>query len=76
MYLKLNIYFNILKVSKAKHQAMVAQAHAAQKSRHSAQSSYGDGDSQGEADAQMYIPKPPPSSSGVRKPTSAHRMAR
>ena len=65
-----------LQVSKAKHQAMVAQAHAAQKTRHGYQSDYGDGDTPVEAEAQMYVPKPPPSSSGGRKPTSAHRMAR
>ena len=61
-------------MSKAKHQAMVAQAHAAQKTRHGYQSDYGD--EPVEAEAQMYVPKPPPSSSGGRKPTSAHRMAR
>ena len=55
---------------------MVAQAHAAQKTRHGYQSDYGDGDTPVEAEAQMYVPKPPPSSSGGRKPTSAHRMAR
>ena len=55
---------------------MVAQAHAAQKSKHGVQSPYGDGDSQVEADAQVYVPKPPPSLAGMRKPTSAHRMAR
>ena len=65
-----------LQVSKAKHQAMVAQAHAAQKTRHGYQSDYGDGDTPVEVEAQMYVPKPPPSSSGGRKPTSAHRMAR
>ena len=65
-----------LQVSKAKHQAMVAQAHAAQKTRHGYQSDYSDGDTPVEAEAQMYVPKPPPSSSGGRKPTSAHRMAR
>ncbi len=58
---------------------MVAQAHAAQKSKQASlgDSLVGDGDAAdiGDFEAQVYIPKPP-SSSASKKPTSAHRMTR
>lgn len=50
----------MLQQSKAKHQAMVAQAHAARSI----------------ADDDGYVPKPPPKPSSDRKPSSAHRLAR
>ena len=53
----------LLEQSKAKHQAMIAQAHAVQKSLHPTDSETGVG--------QMYAPKPP-MKPGTRKTASAH----
>ncbi|CAH1792719.1 unnamed protein product [Owenia fusiformis] len=67
---------NLLQQSKAKHQAMIAQAHMARKSK-----VHGDheGDLQGDPESalQKYAPKPPPGRpSGDKKSGSTHRLAR
>ncbi|KAI0229727.1 Tubulin polyglutamylase TTLL5 [Lamellibrachia satsuma] len=64
----------LLEQSKAKHQEMVAQAHAAHRS---SQPSNGATNGANEPSfMQIYAPKPPPKPSSVRKPTSSHRVAR
>ena len=68
---------SLLEQSKAKHQAMVAQAHAAQKSKLDSNSAYG-GSQEGVNNfgSQELAPKPPLNSSSNKKPTSSHRLAR
>ena len=67
----------------AKHQAMVAQAHAAQRSKVSSansdktktSSSHPNGNTEGQS--QLYIPRPPSNTAPTRKSaTQAHRLAR
>ena len=53
----------LLQQSKAKHQAMIAQVHAAYKSNVS-------------DDESSHLPKPPQKPPADRKPSSAHRLAR
>ena len=62
----------LLEQSKAKHQEMVAQAHAAHRSRQPDTANGADEP----AFLQIYAPKPPPRPSSVKKPTSSHRIAR
>ena len=69
---------NLLEQSKAKHQAMVAQAHAAQKSK---QDSYsvlaGSRETlNSNMGSQELAPKPPAKPSSNKKPSSSHRLAR
>ena len=59
----------LLEQSKVKHQAMVAQAHAAQKGPEVPVVEY-------DLAVPAYVPKPPPKPSSGKKPASAHRMAR
>ena len=55
----------LLEQSRIKHQQMIAQAHAATKSRKEPASG-----------SQVYSPKPPPKPPSDKKSTSAHRLAR
>ncbi|XP_013422025.1 tubulin polyglutamylase TTLL5 isoform X2 [Lingula anatina] len=57
----------MLEQSKAKHQAMIAQAHAAQHAKMAKEP---------ESAMQQYAPKPPSQPPSMRKPTSSHRLAR
>ncbi|XP_067680979.1 tubulin polyglutamylase TTLL5-like isoform X1 [Haliotis asinina] len=60
----------LLEQSKAKHQAMVAQAHAAQRTLNYAQPT------EVKPGKQTFTPKPPIQPAGGRKMTPAHRLAR
>ncbi len=61
----------LLEQSKAKHQAMVAQAYAAHKSSYHERNGNVD-----EAEGKVMMPKPPPKPAEGKKPASAHRLAR
>ena len=63
----------LLEQSKAKHQAMVAQAHAVQKS---IQQQNQPTSSEVESAVQKYAPKPPVQPSHTRKVTGSHRVQR
>jgi len=62
----------LLEQSKAKHQAMVAQAHAAHKSRQGAAIDVVEVDAEPESAMQRYAPKPPAMPASDKKPSSAH----
>lgn len=66
----------LLEQSKAKHQAMVAQAHAAQKTKEERNGYGGSRETLHRASSQEITPKPPTNPSSNKKPTSSHRLAR
>jgi hypothetical protein len=65
----------MLEQSKAKHQAMIAQAHAVQKSVQQQQQQQ-KVDQEIESAIQMYAPKPPVQPPHARKTPSSHRIQR